>query len=79
MSTIETSIHRVSFITIIRILSIPVTEQSAQSLRNFYYTQAVLKFLKLNTQAQQREAVAQWRSPSPIPVTVYKRLEKILF
>ncbi|MDR1480808.1 MAG: hypothetical protein LBJ00_17925 [Planctomycetaceae bacterium] len=29
------------------------------------YTQAVLKFLKLNTQAQQREAVVQGRSLSP--------------
>ncbi|MDR1477492.1 MAG: hypothetical protein LBJ00_00960 [Planctomycetaceae bacterium] len=30
-----------------------------------YYTEATLKFLKLNPQAQQREAVAQGRSPSP--------------
>ncbi|MDR1480665.1 MAG: hypothetical protein LBJ00_17190 [Planctomycetaceae bacterium] len=30
-----------------------------------YYTQAVLKFLKLNAQAQQREAVVQGRSLSP--------------
>jgi hypothetical protein len=29
------------------------------------YTEATLKFLKLNTQAQQREAVVQWRSLSP--------------
>jgi hypothetical protein len=29
------------------------------------YTQAILKFLKLNTQAQQREAVVQGRSLSP--------------
>ncbi|MDR1480215.1 MAG: hypothetical protein LBJ00_14865 [Planctomycetaceae bacterium] len=29
------------------------------------YTQATLKFLKLNTQAQQREAVVQGRSLSP--------------
>ncbi|MDR1480824.1 MAG: hypothetical protein LBJ00_18005 [Planctomycetaceae bacterium] len=29
------------------------------------YTQAVLKFLKLDTQAQQREAVVQGRSLSP--------------
>ncbi|MDR1480265.1 MAG: hypothetical protein LBJ00_15115 [Planctomycetaceae bacterium] len=29
------------------------------------YTQAVLKFLKLNTQAQQREAVVRGRSLSP--------------
>ncbi|MDR1480987.1 MAG: hypothetical protein LBJ00_18845 [Planctomycetaceae bacterium] len=29
------------------------------------YTQAVLKFPKLNTQAQQREAVVQGRSLSP--------------
>ncbi|MDR1477612.1 MAG: hypothetical protein LBJ00_01585 [Planctomycetaceae bacterium] len=32
---------------------------------NAYYTQAVLKFLKLDTQAQQLEAVAQRRSLSP--------------
>ncbi|MDR1479210.1 MAG: hypothetical protein LBJ00_09735 [Planctomycetaceae bacterium] len=31
----------------------------------YTYTQAVLKFLKLNTQAQQREAVVQGRSLSP--------------
>ncbi|MDR1480130.1 MAG: hypothetical protein LBJ00_14435 [Planctomycetaceae bacterium] len=30
-----------------------------------FYTQAVLKFLKLNTQAQQREAIVQGRSLSP--------------
>ncbi|MDR1480742.1 MAG: hypothetical protein LBJ00_17595 [Planctomycetaceae bacterium] len=29
------------------------------------YNQAVLKFLKLNTQTQQREAVVQGRSLSP--------------
>ncbi|MDR1478215.1 MAG: hypothetical protein LBJ00_04670 [Planctomycetaceae bacterium] len=29
------------------------------------YTEATLKFLKLNTQTQQREAVAQGRSLSP--------------
>ncbi|MDR1479602.1 MAG: hypothetical protein LBJ00_11745 [Planctomycetaceae bacterium] len=29
------------------------------------YTQAVLKFTKLDTQAQQREAIAQGRSLSP--------------
>ncbi|MDR1478368.1 MAG: hypothetical protein LBJ00_05445 [Planctomycetaceae bacterium] len=29
------------------------------------YTEATLKFLKLNTQAQQREAVVQGRSLSP--------------
>ncbi|MDR1477410.1 MAG: hypothetical protein LBJ00_00535 [Planctomycetaceae bacterium] len=34
------------------------------------YTQAVLKFLKLDTQAQQREAVVQGRSLSPIPASV---------
>ncbi|MDR1477970.1 MAG: hypothetical protein LBJ00_03420 [Planctomycetaceae bacterium] len=28
-----------------------------------HYIQATLKFLKLNTQAQQREAVVQGRSP----------------
>ncbi|MDR1141062.1 MAG: hypothetical protein LBL62_05160 [Planctomycetaceae bacterium] len=30
-----------------------------------FYTEAVLKFKKLNTQAQQREAVVQGRSLSP--------------
>ncbi|MDR1478972.1 MAG: hypothetical protein LBJ00_08520 [Planctomycetaceae bacterium] len=34
------------------------------------YAQAVLKFLKLDTQVQQREAVVQWRSLSPIPALV---------
>jgi hypothetical protein len=37
----------------------------------FIYNQAVLKFLKLDTQTQQREAVVQGRSLSPIPVSVY--------
>ncbi|MDR1477815.1 MAG: hypothetical protein LBJ00_02620 [Planctomycetaceae bacterium] len=32
---------------------------------SYHYTEAVLKFLKLNTQAQQREAVVQGRSLSP--------------
>ncbi|MDR1477703.1 MAG: shikimate dehydrogenase [Planctomycetaceae bacterium] len=32
---------------------------------SIYYTEATLKFLKLNTQAQQREAVVQGRSLSP--------------
>ncbi|MDR1140536.1 MAG: hypothetical protein LBL62_02510 [Planctomycetaceae bacterium] len=35
------------------------------------YTQAVLKFTKLITEAQQREAVTQGRSLPPIPATVY--------
>ncbi|MDR1477466.1 MAG: hypothetical protein LBJ00_00820 [Planctomycetaceae bacterium] len=35
------------------------------------YTEATLKFLKLDTQAQQHEAVVQGRSLSPIPATVY--------
>jgi hypothetical protein len=34
------------------------------------YTQATLKFTELNTQAQQREAVVQGRSLSPIPASV---------
>ncbi|MDR1478186.1 MAG: hypothetical protein LBJ00_04525 [Planctomycetaceae bacterium] len=34
------------------------------------YTQAVLKFSKLDTQAQQREAVVQGRNLSSIPATV---------
>jgi hypothetical protein len=36
------------------------------------YTQATLKFLNLNTEAQQREAVVQWRSLPPIPALVYQ-------
>ncbi|MDR1289950.1 MAG: formylglycine-generating enzyme family protein [Planctomycetaceae bacterium] len=35
------------------------------------YAQAVLKFTKLNTAAQQREAVTQGRSLPPIPALVY--------
>ncbi|MDR1477627.1 MAG: hypothetical protein LBJ00_01660 [Planctomycetaceae bacterium] len=38
------------------------------------YTQAVLKFLKLDTQAQQREAVVQGRSLSPYRLR-YTRLD----
>ncbi|MDR1140817.1 MAG: hypothetical protein LBL62_03925 [Planctomycetaceae bacterium] len=34
------------------------------------YTQSVLKFTKLITEAQQREAVTQGRSLLPIPATV---------
>ncbi|MDR1480395.1 MAG: hypothetical protein LBJ00_15775 [Planctomycetaceae bacterium] len=34
------------------------------------YTQAVLKFPKLNTQAQQREMVVQGRNLPPIPASV---------
>ncbi|MDR1480545.1 MAG: hypothetical protein LBJ00_16560 [Planctomycetaceae bacterium] len=34
-------------------------------IKNRIYTEATLKFLKLNTQAQQREAVVQGRSLSP--------------
>ncbi|MDR1479202.1 MAG: hypothetical protein LBJ00_09690 [Planctomycetaceae bacterium] len=34
-------------------------------LPKLVYTEATLKFLKLNTQAQRREAVAQGRSLSP--------------
>ncbi|MDR1479560.1 MAG: hypothetical protein LBJ00_11530 [Planctomycetaceae bacterium] len=30
-----------------------------------FYTQATIKFIELNTQAQQREAVVQGRSLSP--------------
>ncbi|MDR1480036.1 MAG: hypothetical protein LBJ00_13960 [Planctomycetaceae bacterium] len=37
-----------------------------------YYTEATLKFLKLNTQAQQREAIVQGRSLSPYRLR-YKR------
>jgi hypothetical protein len=39
-----------------------------------YYTQAVLKFTKLITEAQQREAVTRERSLPPIPATVYSIL-----
>jgi hypothetical protein len=35
------------------------------------YTQVILKFPKLITEAQQREAVAQGRSLPPIPASVY--------
>ncbi|MDR1289582.1 MAG: hypothetical protein LBK06_00125 [Planctomycetaceae bacterium] len=35
-----------------------------------YSAQAVLKFSKLNTAAQQREAVVQGRSLPPIPASV---------
>jgi hypothetical protein len=35
------------------------------------YTQAVLKFLKLNTQAWHREAFVQGRSLPSIPASVY--------
>ncbi|MDR1480046.1 MAG: hypothetical protein LBJ00_14010 [Planctomycetaceae bacterium] len=34
------------------------------------YTQATLKFMELNTQAQHREAVVQGRSLPPIPASV---------
>jgi hypothetical protein len=37
----------------------------------YLYTQAVLKFTKLITEAQQREAVTQGRSLPLIPATVY--------
>ncbi|MDR1479213.1 MAG: hypothetical protein LBJ00_09750 [Planctomycetaceae bacterium] len=36
------------------------------------YTQAVLKFLKRNTQASHREAAVQGRSLPPIPASVYR-------
>ncbi|MDR1478382.1 MAG: hypothetical protein LBJ00_05515 [Planctomycetaceae bacterium] len=39
--------------------------------KNGEYTQTTLKFLKLNTQAQQHEAVVQGRSLPPIPASVY--------
>jgi hypothetical protein len=39
-------------------------------LKNYKYIQAVLKFTKLITEAQQREAVTQGRSLPPIPATV---------
>ncbi|MDR1478068.1 MAG: hypothetical protein LBJ00_03915 [Planctomycetaceae bacterium] len=34
------------------------------------YTQAVLKFTKLNTQSQHREAVVHGRSLPPVPASV---------
>ncbi|MDR1477634.1 MAG: hypothetical protein LBJ00_01695 [Planctomycetaceae bacterium] len=37
----------------------------------YCYIRAILKFLKLITQAQQREAVVQGRSLPPIPASVY--------
>ncbi|MDR1289580.1 MAG: hypothetical protein LBK06_00115 [Planctomycetaceae bacterium] len=42
------------------------------------YAKAVLKFAKLNTVAQQREAVAQGRSLSPYRLR-YIEIENILF
>ncbi|MDR1140988.1 MAG: hypothetical protein LBL62_04790 [Planctomycetaceae bacterium] len=47
---------------------------------NCKYTQVVLKFTKLITAAQQREAVTQGRSLPSIPATVYRdfnRFKKI--
>jgi hypothetical protein len=41
-------------------------------LQVFLYAEAVLKFTKLNTVAQQREAVVQGRSLPPIPAPVYQ-------
>ncbi|MDR1479655.1 MAG: hypothetical protein LBJ00_12015 [Planctomycetaceae bacterium] len=35
------------------------------------FAEATLNFLKLNPQAQQREAVVQGRSLSPIPATIF--------
>ncbi|MDR1290106.1 MAG: hypothetical protein LBK06_02780 [Planctomycetaceae bacterium] len=35
------------------------------------YAKAVLKFAKLNTVAQQREAVYSWAKPIALPATVY--------
>ncbi|MDR1269464.1 MAG: hypothetical protein LBK82_08060 [Planctomycetaceae bacterium] len=46
---------------------------------NSCYTQAVLKFTKLITEAQQREAITQGRSLPPIPATVYARDGKSWF
>ncbi|MDR1479064.1 MAG: hypothetical protein LBJ00_08985 [Planctomycetaceae bacterium] len=34
------------------------------------HTEATLKFLKLNTQAQQREAVVQGAKPIALPATI---------
>jgi hypothetical protein len=42
---------------------------------NPIYTEATLKFLKLNTQAQQREAVVRGRSLPPILVSVYREVK----
>ncbi|MDR1480274.1 MAG: AMP-binding protein [Planctomycetaceae bacterium] len=41
------------------------------------YTQAALKFMELNTQPQQREAVVQGRSLPPIPASVYVLLRRV--
>jgi hypothetical protein len=37
------------------------------------YTQATLKFMELNTEAQQHEAIVQGRSLPPIPASVYQK------
>ncbi|MDR1291172.1 MAG: hypothetical protein LBK06_08225 [Planctomycetaceae bacterium] len=41
-----------------------------RGLRN-NYAKAVLKFAKLNTIAQQREAIYSWAKPIALPATVY--------
>jgi hypothetical protein len=43
------------------------------------YAQAVLKFVKLNTAAQQRGAIAQGRSLPPIPAPVYQVMVGVLY
>ncbi|MDR1479833.1 MAG: hypothetical protein LBJ00_12945 [Planctomycetaceae bacterium] len=52
-------------IDFIRIRSISVDQNRPNFEIICFYTEATLKFLKLNTQAQQREAVVQGRSLSP--------------
>ncbi|MDR1291665.1 MAG: AAA family ATPase [Planctomycetaceae bacterium] len=42
-----------------------------------WYAEAVLKSVKLNTAAQQREAVVQGRSLPPIPASVYRNREDL--
>jgi hypothetical protein len=41
------------------------------------YTQAVLKFLKLNTQTQQREAIVHGRNLMPVPALIYFFFSKV--
>jgi hypothetical protein len=53
-----------------RVLSCFFRAFSRSLIKMYFYAEAVLKFPKLNTAAQQREAVAQGRSLPPIPASV---------
>ncbi|MDR1290110.1 MAG: hypothetical protein LBK06_02800 [Planctomycetaceae bacterium] len=56
------------------------TKNSAyeKSITNCCYAKAVLKFAKLNTAAQQREAIVQGRSLSPYRLRYLSRVKKSL-